>query len=194
MSFDPLRYPDDAVYLDDQLVPGIVEIKGLKTPREWEERMSFGMMGARLRYKGQRLSHFTLQVSLYTQEHWDDWIEFYPTVRRAPRPDRSQIQAITSVPSLTRVMRSQAPPLSIRNPLLEEFRINRVVIEETVAPVEDDKGAWVAEIKLIQYQRPVRILSTSGGREREAGTSAQDRQIAALTTELNDLAAEGNRK
>lgn len=193
MTFDPMRRPEDDVYISDRLVPGVVAIQGLKAERDWEERRSFGMMGAVLRYKGQKLSHFSLLVSLYTEEHWDDWLEFGPLIRRPPQPDRSQLAAITSIPSLHRVMRTQAPPLSIRNPLLEEYRIRQVVVEDVLAPVEDEKGFWTIEIKLIQYQRPQRILSTSGGRDREAGTSRQDREIAALTSELNGLAAVGNR-
>ena len=193
MPFDPLRQPEDSIYISDRLVPGIAEIKGLKAERDWEERRSFGMLGARLRYKGQKLSHFSIEVRLYTQEHWDDWIEFFPTIRRPPPPDRSQLSAITSIPSLHRMMRTQAPPLSIRHSLLEEYRIRQVVVEDVLAPSQDDQGVWTAEIKLIQYQRPVRVLSTSGGRDRESGTSAQDREIAALTGELNDLAGEGNR-
>ena len=193
MTFDPLRRPEDDVYISDRLVPGVVVIQGLKAERDWEERRSFGMMGAMLRYKGQKLSHFSLLVSLYTEEHWDDWLEFGPLIRRPPQPDRSQLAAITSIPSLHRVMRTQAPPLSIRNPILEEYRIRQVVVEDVLAPVEDEKGFWTIEIKLIQYQRPQRILSTSGGRDREAGTSRQDREIAALTSELNGLAAAGNR-
>lgn len=193
MPFSPLHRPDDSVYISDRLVPGIVEIKGLKAPRDWEERRSFGMMGARLRYKGQKLSHFSLMVNLYTEEHWDGWLEFGPLVRRPPPPDRSQIQAITSIPSLHRIMRTQAPPLSIRHPLLEEYRIRQVVVEDVTAPIEDDKGVWSLEIKLIQYQRPVRVLSSSGGRNREAGTSRQDREIAALTSDLNGLVSAGNR-
>lgn len=193
MSFDPLRRPDDSFYISDRLVPGIVAIKGLKAERDWEERRSFGMMGARLRYKGQKLSHFSLIVSLYTQEHWDDWLEFGPLIRRPPQPDRSQLAAITSIPSLYRLMRTMAPPLSIRHPLLEEYRIRQVVVEDVIAPVEDDKGVWTIDIKLIQYQRPQRVLSSSGGRDREAGTSRQDREIAALTADLNQLAGEGNR-
>lgn len=193
MSFDPLRRPEDEVYISERLVPGIVEIRGLKAEREWEERMSFGMMGARLRYKGQRLSHFSLNVALYTQEHWDAWLEFGALLRRPPPPDRGQLAAITSIPSLYRVMRTQAPPLSIRHPLLEEYRIRQVVVEDVVAPVQDDRGVWTIEIKLIQYQQPQRVLSTSGGRDREAGTSRQDREIAALTAQLDQLAAQGNR-
>lgn len=193
MTFDPLRRPDDSVYISDHLVPGIVVIKGLKAPRDWEERRAFGMMGCRLRYKGQKLTHFSLEVSLYTEEHWDDWLAFGPIVRRPPPPDRSQLAAITSIPSLYRVMRSQAPPLSIRHPLLEEYRIRQVVVEDVLAPVQDDRGVWTVEIKLIQYQRPQRVLSTSGGRPREAGTSRQDREIARLTEQLNQLAQQGNR-
>lgn len=193
MSFDPLRRPADDIYLSDRIVPGVTEIKGLAAPRDWEERRSFGMMGSLLRYKGQRLSHFAIVVSLYTQEHWTDWLEFGPLVRRPPPPDRSQLAAITSIPALHRVMRTQAPPLSIRHPLLEEYRIRQVVVEDVTAPVEDEQGVWSFEIKLIQYQRPQRVLSTSGGRDREAGTSRQDREIAALTSELNQLASNGNR-
>ena len=193
MPFDPHRYPDDNVYISDQLVPGIVEIKGLDAKRDWDERRSFGMMGSRLLYKGQKLTHFSLIVSLYTEEHWDDWLEFGPMIRRPPPPDRSQLSGITSLPSLHRVMRAQAPPLTIRHPLLEEYRITRVVVENVLAPVQQETGYWIIEINLIQYQPPQRVLSTSGGRDRASGTSRQDREIAALTLELNELAGSGNR-
>ncbi|MCP3886455.1 MAG: hypothetical protein GY700_13495 [Propionibacteriaceae bacterium] len=193
MPFDPMRQPADEIYISDRLVPGISEIKGLDAKRDWEERKSFGMMGARLRLKGMKLSHFSVIVRLYTQEHWEDWLEFGPIVRRPPQPDASQITAITSIPSLHRFMRDQSPPLSIRHPLLEEYRITQVVVENNVAPVEDEKGVWTIDIKLIQYQEPQRVLSSSGGRDREAGTSRQDREIAALTSQLNQLAGSGNR-
>jgi len=193
MSFDPIRSPEDDVYISNKLVPGIVVITGLKAERSWDERQEYGTFGCRLRYKGQRLSHFSLIVGLYTQEHWDDWQEFEPIVRRPPPPDRSLFSTITSIPSLYRVMQSQSPPLSIRHPLLDQYRINRVVIEGDVAPVQNEQGVWTAEIKLIQYRQPVRVLSSSGGRPREEGTSAQDREIAALTSQLNQLANRGNR-
>lgn len=193
MTFNPSIDPNDSVYINDQLVPGIVEIKGLNAVRDWEERRAFGMMGSRLRLKGIKLSHFSLKVELYTEEHWNDWLEFGPIIRRPPQPTRSQLSAITSLPALHRVIRSQAPPMSIRHPLLEEYRITRVVVEDVLAPVQDPTGFWAIEIKLIQYQPPQRVLSTSGGRDREAGTSRQDREIAALTQQLNTLANEGNR-
>jgi len=193
MTFNPSIDPNDSVYINDRLVPGIVEIKGLNAARDWEERQSFGMMGSRLRLKGIKLSHFSLNVELYTEEHWEDWISFSPIIQRPPPPTSAQLSAITSLPSLNRVTRTQAPPLSISHPLLEEYRINRVVVEDVVAPVQDPTGFWTVEIKLIQYQPPQRVLSTSGGRDREAGTSRQDREIAQLTQQLNTLANNGNR-
>jgi len=193
MTFNPSIDPNDSVYINDRLVPGIVEIKGLNAAREWEERQSFGMMGSRLRLKGIKLSHFSLNIELYTEQHWEDWISFSPMIRRPPPPTGSQLSAITSLPSLNRVIRTQAPPMNISHPLLEEYRITRVVVEDVVAPVQDPTGFWTIEIKLIQYQPPQRVLSTSGGRDREAGTSRQDREIAQLTQQLDTLANNGNR-
>lgn len=193
MTFNPSVDPNDSVYINDRLVPGIVVISGLNAVRDWEERRSFGMMGSRLRLKGIKLSHFSLKVELYTDQHWEDWVEFSPIIRRPPPPTGSQLSAITSLPSLHRLIRDQAPPMNIRHPLLEEYRITRVVVEDVTAPVQEQTGVWMVEIKLIQYQPPRRVLSTSGGRDRQAGTSRQDREIAALTQQLNTLAAGGNR-
>ena len=169
MTFNPTIDPNDSVYINDRLVPGIVKIVGLNAVRDWEERRAFGMMGSRLRLKGIKLSHFGLEVRLYTDEHWESWVEFSPIIRRPPPPTGAQLSAITSLPSLHRVIRDQAPPMNIRNPLLEEYRITRVVVEDVAAPVEDPTGFWVVNIKLIQYQPPQRVLSTSGGRDRQAG-------------------------
>ena len=196
MGFDPLRTPDDSVYISNRLVPGIVTIKGLRAERDWEERRAFGMIGARLRYKGQKLSHFSLVVELYTQEHWNDWLEFGQIIRRPPPPNPTSPPV--TLPAFHRIMRTQAPPLSIRHPLLEEYRIRRVVVEDVVAPVEDDKGFWTIELKLIQYQVPRRVLSYAGGRNREA---TGDPRIAALRNQLSGrrqelaaLANSGNRE
>lgn len=192
MPFNPMRNPDDTVVLAGREVPGIVVIKGLSAPRDWETRMSFGMMGYRLRLKGIKPSKFSLVVSLYDEEDWDAWNEFSEIVRRPPPPDRSQIQAITSIPSLWRFIRTLGPPLRIRGPQLDEYRVNRVVVEDVTQADENDRGTWTLEIKLIQYQPPVRVLSTSGGRAEDEPRTAQERQIAALTTELNGLANAGN--
>jgi hypothetical protein len=188
-----MRTPADDLLISDRLVPGLTDFKGISAPRDWEERQGFGMVGARLRYKGSKLSHFSVIVSLYTQEDWDEWQEFWPIIKRPPAPDASQMAAVTSIPSLHRAMQDMAPPLSISHPLLDEYEINQVVVEDVTAMTEDDKGVWTSEIKLIEYREPQRVLSTSGGRDREAGTSAQDREIAALTTQLNQLAGAGNR-
>jgi len=193
VTFNPLEDPNDSVYINDRLVPGIVVIKGLNAVRDWEERRAFGMMGSRLRLKGVKLSHFSLIVKLYDEDQWNDWIEFWPIIRRPPPPTRSQLSAITSLPAMHRVIRTQAPPMDIRNPILEEYRITRVVVEDVISPIEDPTGFWTVEIKLIQYQPPQRVLSTSGGRPRDAGTSRQDREIAALTQQLNTLANSDNR-
>ena len=196
MTFDPLRTPDDSVYISDQLVPGIVVIKGLKAPRDWEERRAFGMIGARLRYKGQKLSHFSLEVGLYTQEHWDDWAEFGQIVRRPPPPNPTSPPV--TLPEFHRMMRTQAPPLSIRHPLLEEYRIRQVVVEDVLAPVEDDKGLWTIEIKLIQYQRPRRVLSDAGGRSNDPTGNPEiarlRSQLATNRATLDTLAGTGNRE
>lgn len=197
MSFDPFRNPDDNVFINDQLVPGIVVIKGLKAPRDWEKRRAFGSVGARLRYKGQQLSDFSLMLGLYTDEDWDDWLEFGPMIRRPPPPDPSQQSAITSIPSFHRLMRTQAPPMNIRHDLLEEYRIRQVVVADVVAPVEDDRGFWTVEIKLIQYQRPVRVLSSTGSSQREPDGDPRIRELRSrLQTNretLNTMATTGNR-
>ena len=194
MVFDPLRDPDDTVSLGGRDVPGIVKIVGLSAPRDFDERRGFGMAGARLVYRGQKLSRFSLNVSLYTQEHWDDWRDFSDIVRRPPPPDRASLAGATSIPALQRAVRGRANPLRIRHPLLEEYRVSQVVVEDVTAPVEDETGVWSIEIKLIQYEQPRRVLASISGRPQETRTpSRQDQQIAALTAQLDQLAAEGNR-
>ncbi len=85
-------------------------------------------------------------------------------------------------------------PLAVRHPLLEEYRINSVVVEDVTAPVEDDRGVWNVEIKLIQYQEPVRVLAGIGGaaQDEDHPRSRLDRDIANDTLTLNQLANRGN--
>jgi hypothetical protein len=196
MSFHPLRNPEDTVALAGRQVPGLVEIKGLSAPRDWDERRGFGMIGARLRYYGQKLSRFSLVVRLYTEEHWDAWRDFSEIVRRLPPPDRSLVSSAATLPQLMRALYGRARPLRIRHSLLEEYRVRQVVVEDVTQPSVDEAGVWTIEIKLIQYQKPLRVLSTVGGQSDDGdGRNVRLRaRVASRTEQLQDLMAEeGNR-
>ena len=195
MSFHPLESPEDTVLLAGREVPGLVEIKGLSAPRDWDERRSYGMIGARLRYLGQKLSRFTLVVRLYTEEHWDAWRDFSELVRRLPPPDGRLVSSTATIPQLMRALYGRANPLRIRHSLLEEYRVRQVVVEDVTQPSVDEAGVWTIEIKLIQYEKPLRVLSTVGGQSNDGDRNADLRkQIATSTERLRNLMAEeGNR-
>jgi len=196
MAFHPLRRPEDTVVLAGREVPGLVEIKGLSAPRDWDERRSYGMIGARLRYLGQKLSRFSLVVRLYTPEHWDAWRDFSELVRRLPPPDGRLLSSSTAtIPQLMRALYGRANPLRIRHSLLEEYRVRQVVVEDVTQPSVDEAGVWTIEIKLIQYEKPLRVLSTVGGQSNDGDRNADLRkQIATSTERLRNLMAdEGNR-
>lgn len=196
MAFDPSQNPEDTVFLAGRKVPGIVEIKGLSAPRDFDERQGYGEFGSPLVYKGQKLSRPMLVVRLFDEKDWADWNNFSQVVRRPPRSERRTVSA-AALPQLRRALRGRANPLQIRHSLFEYFRVTRVVVKDVSQPVRDDTGVWTIEIKLIQYQPPMRVLArvdgqADDGNDPNAGLRAQ---IAARTERLQNLMAEeGNRE
>lgn len=144
MTWDPIAQPIDHVLLAGQRTPGIATIEGLGSPREWVERRGYGLSGATLRYRGNRLAHFKILVRLTTPQDWADWHEFRPTVQRPPLGERAR-------------------SMEIVHPLCEMLEIRAVVVENLHAPVQAPEGWWTVTIEVIEYRRPIPALQTIEG-------------------------------
>ena len=144
MSFSPLDKPVDKATIGGQLTPGICEIVGADSPRAWDELNGYGLSGARLRFHGVKLSHFSIKFRLYTTQDWEDWHVFRPLVHRPP---------------LGRYQRS----LDIAHPILEDLGIGSIVIENVLAPDQTDHGEWTIELKVIEFRTPKHTMAKPEG-------------------------------
>lgn len=144
MTWNPIDAPVDKAFLGGRVTPGLCDIEGANSPRNWDERDGYGLSGALLVFKGVKLSHFSIKFRLYTPADWDDWHAFAPTVAKPPLGKRAR-------------------SLDIAHPITDEVRIRSVVVEDVLAPVQTGDGEWTVEVKLIEWRTPIRTLAKPQG-------------------------------
>ena len=146
MTWSPLTDPEDKIQLAKRLTPGICDIDGLGSPRDWEERGGYGLSGATVVFKGKKLSHFSIKFRLYTVKDWTDWYAFLPFVSRLP-------------------IGKNAKGLDVKSKLTEMLGIKSIVIDDILAPTQTGDGEWTVELKVIEYRSPTFALSKAEGSE-----------------------------
>lgn len=156
-DWNPIREPRDKILLGGHASPGVCEIVGASSPRNYEERVGPGLSGAIVVFRGIRPSHFSVKFRLVGETDWSDWNAFQRIVYRPPIGKRPR-------------------PLDIVHPLLAGVGIAAVVIEDVIAPVQVDDGIWEAELKLIETRKLKRALSKPQG--------GQDTPIDPIDAEL----------
>lgn len=72
MTFRPLTEPRDFIILGGRRSPGLAEIQGAATPRNFDQRRGHGVSGATLRFRGTALADFKVLIRLLTDQHWTD--------------------------------------------------------------------------------------------------------------------------
>lgn len=184
MAWNPNTEPVDYAELGGQRTPGICEVIGANSPRQWDEGRGPGLSGARLRFRGQRLSRFMLRLSLTSDQDFADWEAFKPTVQ-PPRPD---VEAFNRA-----VERGERPgglvdlrrrALDIVHPITEDVGIRSVVVEDVSGLQQTDNGVWTVEIKVIEYRPPVRAAVLINGSSHQTSADPRDLEIGALEREL----------
>lgn len=163
MLWNPIDEPQDWVDFAGRRTPGIAEVVGAGSPRNWDERDSYAVAGAFLVYHGKKLSHFSVRVRLYTQQDWADWWAFVPTISALPRRGRP------------------AQAIDITHPILAAIPIRAVVVEDILQPEQTNDGEWTIEIKLIEFRPPIYSQAKAEG----AVATPADPEDARLA-ELND--------
>lgn len=162
-DWNPLDEPRDYILLGGLVSPGICEIVGADSPRNYEEREGPGLAGALLVFRGVKPSHFSVKFRLITRDDWRDWHRFKTIVTKPPIGKRPR-------------------PLDIVHPLLEPLGIHAVVVENVKAPVQADDGVWEVELDLIESRKLKFSLSKPEG--------GQDTPLDPLDQELADVDAE----
>lgn len=181
MTWDPLGEPvapetptrpgiGDQIWLAQQWSPGLCEITGANSPREWEERKGYGWSGALVIFKGIGLARFSVKLKLYTAADWRDWSLFKPLVDKPPLGKRPRA-------------------LDIWHPLLVDQGIYAVVVEDLGQPEQTNDGEWTIELKLVEYRFPKFGLAKPDG---AAATPVDpyEQYIEKLTKQATDKMAE----
>lgn len=175
MSFNPITNPLDFIVLAGQESPGIAEIVGAASPRNWEERKGYGYGGAIVVFRGVGLAKFSVKFILWTEEHWSEWEGFRLLLQRPPPPNRNSIMRQS-------IYGPRPRALDIYHPILLDLGVSSVVVTELVQPVQTGHGEWTHEVKFIEYRQPTFQLSRPEGTE-ENQLSEVDRQIQAQEAE-----------
>lgn len=170
-AWNPLNEPVDYAVIAGKRTPGLCDIVGANSPRKWEELDGYGLSGARLKFRGIGLSHFSIKLRLYDDRDWADWFAFRPLVERPPLGKFAKAKKIV-------------------HPQLTEVGVHAFVVEDLLAPERtDDSGEWTIEIKCIEFRLPKLSLSKP-----DAATATpvdpQEQIIGDLTNQRNALADE----
>lgn len=169
MTWDPINQPIDKFLLAGKVSPGLCEVTGASSPRKWDELDGYGLSGARLRFRGIALSHFSIDVRLIDDVDWVDWYAFKPLLDKPP-------------------LGQFAKSMDIFHPHLHDLGIASVVVDDMDQPVQTEDGIWTVTIKFIEWRVPkVTIASPDGA----VATPADPEQahIEQLLQQRNALAA-----
>lgn len=168
MAADPITLPCDYVMLAGRKTPGLCEIVGAGSPRNWEERPGYATAGAWLVYRGNKLAAFELKIRLYSPEDFAEWDAFVPLLLRAPQGKRPTA-------------------LDIWHPFLEQLQIKAVVVEDTSAPVQTDDGEWTISVRVKEFRKPAFALAKPEGAQ-ATPVDPVEKYIEALTKQVQELA------
>jgi len=168
--WNPLKEPRDYAIVAGVRTPGLCDIVGASSPRKWDEIEGYGLSGARLKFRGIGLAHFSIKLRLYTDQDWNDWDQFRVLVSKPPLGKKPLAKKIV-------------------HPQLAEVGVSAFVVEDLLAPERtDDSGEWTIEIKCIEYRNMTPALSKPDAAE-ATPADPEEQKIGALTDQNNKLAA-----
>ena len=157
--------------------PGRCWIRGAGTPRTWDIRQGYGIDSAQTIFTGNAPAKFSVDVFLWTDEHWNEWDEFAPILVKPTPATRNKALSIVH-------------PILLRAPL----NITSVVIEDvTQFEYNPSIDQWACEIKFLQFKKPRPILVKptaaipAAVQAPPTAKDAYEQKIEQLYTELGKL-------
>lgn len=166
MPLDPIAQPVDYILLANRRSPGIAEVTGASSDRQWDIRKGFALSGARLRYKGLGLATFTVTLKLVSSADWAAWHDWRALVQRPPVGVRARAQ-------------------DIWHPILEDLEISQAVIQKVGQPNQAADGVFEIPILFLEHRAPVRINEEiNGSEEAPVPLTRQQLVIQELTQQL----------
>jgi hypothetical protein len=165
----------DYILLAGQQSPGLVEVVGASSPREWDKRKGYGVSGAYSVFIGQDLSEFAVRLRFSTALHWAEWATWKKLVDKLPKKRFGSGK--------------DSGMLDIWHPVLEDVGIKAVGVADRKAPEQTADGEWTIEIKFIEFRRPKLSLAKPEG---AAATPVDpvDEKIGGLLKQLDALAGD----
>lgn len=149
MPWNPIERSQDYVVLAGKKTPGIAEIVGAGSVRDWDVRKGYGLLGAISVFTGRGLAKFSIRLRLYTLEHWREWDAFRPIVERMPKRRFGSGK--------------DSGMLDILHPTLLGLGIKAVGVTKLSAPEQTADGEWTITIDVIEFRRPKIALATPDG-------------------------------
>lgn len=167
----------DWIVLDGLRSPGKAYVVGAGAPRKWQRPEAYGYTGASQIFIGNPLSSFDVVLELWLDEHWAVWNDRFASL-------------LEKVPSENRPVPQR--PLSIVHPVLNRkpWSITAVVVDDVLAPEQDDEGMWTIRIKFTSWVAPKKALGKINGKIPGADAAnpfASDPVISALLNKQADL-------
>ena len=163
----------DFIVLAGQRSPGLCDVSGASSPRDWDVRKGYGLSGASVVYTGDGLAKFTVRLFFWESSHFDAWERFRPLVKKPPRGTRPKA-------------------MDISHPYLEELEIKSAVVEDQLQFTQVEPGMFVKDIKFIQYRAPLPMLAKPDGSQSKpnepTAQSEAEKTIQALTRQMQELA------
>lgn len=167
LVWNPLTQPLDKFVLAGEVSPGYAELKGVGTPRKWEQRRSYGMGGATVWFLGRELAQFTIRIELWTEEDWAHWQSWRHLVLAPPFGRRPRA-------------------LDIWHPILDEKGISSVVVLDCKGPEQIKPTVWRYDIECLAYRRPrMQLAKPEGSKVRPL--SEPERAMIFLVGEVERL-------
>jgi len=149
-NWNPYEDPVNYIVLEGKKSPGLADVAGAGTPRNWEERQGYGLSGATLWFTGLGLANFSVTLRLYSVADWDAWHAWKSIVKRVP---------------FGRIPKAQ----DIRHPLLDELEIKSVVVTNVYQPEQTEDGVWTVKIDFKQYRKlKLQLMKPEGSKDKES--------------------------
>jgi hypothetical protein len=179
-AFNPITSPRDYIVLSGKRSPGTATLSGWSDLRNFDERMGYALSGATLIYKGAPLCRGKVTLTLWEDQHFDDWETFRVLLRRPQPPSQAQLDR--------GIARPRPIVLDIEHPQLAQLGVRRVVVKEVGQLEEaDDLGSWAVTIDLLEY-RPPTITAQRAGASRAAQEQMDARDFIMLGNSVQEQA------
>lgn len=182
------RVEGDTIRIGGEYCPGIAIPRRAGDPRSWDKRPGYGLSGATLIYKGDDLSQFSVDVSVWTQTQMDEFKIFHAKYLKRVQPNTA---ALTATDVFLPSVRPKA--LGIFHPALAIIGITSVQVVDCTQFDQIADGLWGCSIELIVDRPPAPILFKPDGKipdvakKTPTARDALEVQIQKLTDENKAL-------